>query len=121
MDREQAHTEEQAARKVYSAAIAEASEAKRAAVDLAHRERDLGHDRLRDLRAELLRARPRDEPALAVVENAMRDWKRNPPAVDLSEAQASYQRAARAADHELDTELKAIRTRLRAGALDPVE
>jgi hypothetical protein len=114
--REHAFDLEQAARKTYADAVEQAGKARRAATDAAHRLRDQGFDVLRDTRVELLRAQPRDEAALTVVEDALREWKRSPPKPDLSAAEAEHARVTHEADDALAAELRSIRDRLRADA-----
>jgi hypothetical protein len=119
--REAAFELRQAAQRTYSAAIAEAAREYLREKDAAYRKRDLSYDLLRNTRADLLSLKPRTSrivEEIAEKEAAMREWTKNPPAVDLSDAEEARDRANKAADYRLEVELKSIRAKVRSGELD---
>ena len=119
--REAAFDLRQAAQRVYSVEVAEAARDYKAAKDLATRNRDIEFNILRNRRADLLAMKPRSTrivEEISETEASMREFMRNPPAIDLSKAEEARQRANKAADYRLEVELKKIRARVRSGELD---
>jgi hypothetical protein len=99
---------EQAARSAYQDAVTTAGITRRAARDAAYLERDREFDALRSVRTHLLHTLPRDEAALAIVEQQMKDWRKNPLVPDTSAAEAEYEAACALADHELKETLRRV-------------
>jgi hypothetical protein len=119
--RELAFELEQAARKQHSEAVAAVGKVYKAAKDEAYRQRDMGFNTLRGRRADLLHMHPRTAEIaaeIAIVEDAMRSFRKSPPAPDLAIIEGARHAALTIADQTLDAELRSIRDRLRAGELD---
>jgi hypothetical protein len=76
-------------------------------VRAAHKDLAAGFDQLRLRQAELRLERPRIPELTQQIADLgilMRDWKTAPPAPDLAEIQAEYDRLAKAADDRLKAE-----------------
>jgi hypothetical protein len=113
---------EQLARKRCEAVIAEAAKARLAAIDAAYKDLAAGFDQLRSRQAGLRLERPPTPELTAQISalgDMMRDWRASPPAPDLAEIQADYDRLAKAGDNRLKAEAAEIRRRLRRG--EPLE
>ncbi len=85
--RELAFELEQAAHKQHSEAVAAVGKVYKAAKDEAYRQRDVRFNTLRERRAEWLHMHPRTAEIaaeIAIVEDAMRSFRKSPPAPDLA-------------------------------------